>query len=124
MPPMQWVHENWKGGGGSPARSTTISRRPPITCIDDAVIDDDTVVAFKLGDYLGDFNMLLKGSLPLRSITAVDLARPCSSVLIGLVSIDLPLTILEHAGVRSFFGELPAAPRSGRAARHDATLIE
>ena len=37
---------------------------------------DDTVVIFNSdhGDYLGDFNLLLKGALPLKSITNVPLS--------------------------------------------------
>ena len=54
-----------------------------------------------------------------------DYDQPSCIGLDELVSTaDLPLAILERAGVRPFFGKLTAAPRSGRAARHDATLIE
>ena len=51
MPPMQWVHENWKGGGGQKSPQTAMMiddhqlqktralTADMIACIDDAVGD-------------------------------------------------------------------------------------
>ena len=158
-PPMQWLYKNWKSGGGqkSPQTAMMIDERQlqeamaltagMITCIDDAVGDlmaalkdldiaDNTVVAFNAdhGDYLGDFNMLLKGSLPFRSITQVpfiwsDPNGPSGTTSNQLVStVDLPLSILERAGVKPYFGTqgksfLPHL-NAGSAPTHEAVLIE
>ena len=83
---MQWLHKNWRGGGGQklPQTATMIDDRQLqeamalttdiIACIDDAVgnltaaLKDlgRTAVVFNddRGDYLGDFNMLCRSFGP------------------------------------------------------------
>lgn len=81
-------------------------------CLNDSELRSNTVVCFNSdhGDYLGDFNMLLKGSLPFKSITQVPFIwcepnRQEGSVASGLTStVDLAPTILERAGVTPFIG--------------------
>ncbi len=97
-----------------------------IAMIDDAVgaltatlarlgLEDSTVVCFTAdhGDYLGDFDMLLKGALPFRSITRTpfvwsepqDRRSGRAAVSNALLStIDIPAAILDRAGVRPYFG--------------------
>ncbi len=134
-PPMRWLHDNWKGGGGqmTPQTAMMLDERPlkeamaltagMITCIDDAVGEimaaleasgqmDNTVICYNAdhGDYLGDFNMLLKGALPFRSITRVpfiwsDPDNRTEAETEALCStVDLAATILERAGVTPFNG--------------------
>ncbi len=96
---------------------------------------DDTVVIFNSdhGDYLGDFNLLLKGALPLKSITNVpfiwsDPAGPGASVRHALASTaDLAPTIIERAGLKPYWGIqgkslVPAIRDDTRP--HDQILIE
>jgi arylsulfatase A-like enzyme len=96
---------------------------------------DDTVVIFNAdhGDYLGDFNLLLKGALPLKSITNVpfiwsDPAGPGACVRHALASTaDLAPTIIERAGLKPYWGIqgkslLPAIRDDARP--HDEILIE
>ena len=94
-----------------------------ITMIDDAVGEivetlkatgqyDNTVIVFNAdhGDYMGDFNLLLKGAWPKESITRVpmiwsdpaDRAAKRSGALTSTV--DIAPSILERAGVRPYFG--------------------
>lgn len=134
-PPMQWMHQNWLSGGEPLTRQTaTMIEREHIkeamaltagmiTMVDDAIGDvmaalndtekvDNTVVCFNSdhGDYLGDFNMLLKGALPFKSITRVPFIwsdprqkqQPHSKVLAS--TIDLSATILDRAGIDPYFG--------------------
>lgn len=134
-PPMRWLHENWKKGGGqlTPQTAMMLDDQPlkeamaltagMISFIDDAVGEiyaaleksgklDNTIICFTSdhGDYLGDFNMLLKGMLPLRSITRVpfiwsdpmDRTPDSSNALCSTV--DLSSTILERAGLEPFNG--------------------
>jgi arylsulfatase A-like enzyme len=73
---------------------------------------EDTVVIFTSdhGDYLGDFNLLLKGALPTRGITRVpfiwaDPASPSPRTSAALAStIDISATVLERAGLRPYWG--------------------
>ena len=96
---------------------------------------DDTVVIFNSdhGDYLGDFNLLLKGALPLKSITNVpfiwsDPAGPEACVRHALASTaDLAPTIIERAGLKPYWGIqgkslVPAIRDDTRP--HDQILIE
>ncbi|MEP3920911.1 sulfatase-like hydrolase/transferase, partial [Ascidiaceihabitans sp.] len=94
--PMKWLHANWQGAGGQTTPQTAmmlddqhIKEAMALTAgmmafVDDAVGDimaaltrngqlDNTVICYNSdhGDYLGDYNMLLKGALPFRSITRV-----------------------------------------------------
>lgn len=94
-----------------------------ITMIDDAVgqmmsrlkasgLDDNTVVVFTSdhGDYMGDYNLLLKGPAPMRGITRVpmiwsDPAVPSAGRTDALTSaIDLAPSILERAGITPYHG--------------------
>ena len=89
-----------------------------IAFIDDAVGDilgaleangqmDNTVICYNAdhGDYLGDFNMLLKGALPFRSISRVpfiwsdpdDCEAAATDALCSTV--DLAASILDRAGL-------------------------
>ena len=94
-----------------------------ITMIDDAIGDimgalhrsgkaDDTIVVFTSdhGDYLGDFNLLLKGALMLRSINNVSFIWADPRAKAGAVShaltstVDIAPTIIERAGLKPYFG--------------------
>lgn len=94
-----------------------------ITMIDDAVGDivealkqtdqyDNTVIVFNSdhGDFLGDFDLLLKGAWPKDAITRVPLIWSDPSdrterVSTALAStVDIAPTILERAGIRPFHG--------------------
>ena len=83
-----------------------------IAALKEAGLYENTVICFNSdhGDYLGDFNMLLKGALPFRSITQVpmiwsdpaDRSGRTSSALSS--TIDVPATILDRAGVLPYRG--------------------
>jgi len=94
-----------------------------ITMIDDAVGEiiqtlkdngqyENTVIVFNAdhGDYLGDFNLLMKGPWALRSINRVPLLWSDPASRIGRANaaltstIDIPATILKRAGVDPYFG--------------------
>ena len=157
-PPMQWLHKNWKGDGGQTTPQTAlmlddqqIKEAMALTAgmmafIDDAVGDiiaaleasgqlDNTVICYNAdhGDYLGDYNMLLKGALPFRSITRVPFiwsdpdARHQTRSDALCSTVDLAATILERAGLAPFNGNqgqsfLPAT-KAQDGPRHEA-LIE
>lgn len=117
-----------------------------ITMIDDAVGEivqvlketgqyDNTIIIFNAdhGDYMGDFNLLLKGTWPKDAVTRVpmiwsDPADRHERVSTALAStIDLSATILDRAGIAPYFGMqgqsfLPAM-RDGTGHR-DGVLIE
>jgi arylsulfatase A-like enzyme len=73
---------------------------------------ENTVICFNSdhGDYLGDFNMLLKGAMPFRSITRVPMIwsdpadRTARTSPALAATIDVPATILERAGVKPYHG--------------------
>ena len=157
-PPMQWLHRNWKEGGGQLTRQTAtmvsdqqIREAMALTAgmmafIDDAVGDivaaleqsgqmDNTVICYNSdhGDYLGDFNMLLKGALPFRGITRVpfiwsDPDRRMPAISDALCStVDLSATLLARAGLAPFNGNqgrsfLPVV--HGAESHRDEALIE
>jgi arylsulfatase A-like enzyme len=94
-----------------------------ISMIDDAVgslldtlkttgLDDNTVIIFTSdhGDYMGDFNLLLKGPAPMRSITRVPMiwaepgprAPQRTSALAS--AIDFAPSILERAAITPYHG--------------------
>jgi len=94
-----------------------------ITMIDDMVGDiiqtlkdtgqyDNTVIIFNSdhGDYLGDFNLLLKGPWALRSINRVPMIWSDPATREGRVTpalastIDISATILDRVGVDPYFG--------------------
>lgn len=132
---MQWLHNNWKNKVEPLTPQTALMLDEQalkeamaltagmIAFVDDAVGDivnslkqnnqfDNTVICYNSdhGDYLGDFNMLLKGALPFRSITRVpfiwsDPANRTASVTSALAStVDLAASILERAGIEPFNG--------------------
>ena len=134
-PPMQFMYQNWKNGGGqlTPQTATMIEREHikeamaltagMIAMVDDAIGEiitalnnsnqtDNTIICFNSdhGDYLGDFNMILKGALPFKSITRVPFIwsdpqqqqQPYSKTLSS--TIDLSATILDRAGIDPYFG--------------------
>ncbi|VCU67972.1 Arylsulfatase [Pigmentiphaga humi] len=135
-PPILWSREQMRNGrraGQGPQDSFFASEREireamALTCgmismIDDAIGDvlaalqasghaDDTVVVFTSdhGDYLGDYGMMLKGPLPLQSITRVPFiwadpraSGPSSHGALAS-TIDLAPTILDRAGLKPYFG--------------------
>ena len=157
-PPMRWAHarmldrtQETQSQIAFMATERQLKEAMALTCgmiamIDDAigtVLDalrasghfDDTVVIFNSdhGDYLGDFNLLLKGALPFKSITNVpfiwsDPAVRAPSVRHPLASTaDLAPTIIERAGLKPYWGIqgrslMPAI--HGDAQPHDRILIE
>ncbi|MFT4727725.1 MAG: arylsulfatase A-like enzyme [Granulosicoccus sp.] len=134
-PPLKWLEQNWRDGS-KPMTKQTAQRLSDqqikeamaltagmITCVDDAigrVIDalkasgqfENTVICFNSdhGDYLGQFNLLLKGLLPFRSINRVpfiwsDPAHRKEAVSDSMVStVDLSATILDRAGLEPYRG--------------------
>lgn len=134
-PPMQFIHAAWTSGAGqfSPQTATMASERQlqevmalsagMITMVDDQIgeiiaalkdarLYENTVICFNSdhGDYLGDFNMLLKGALPFRSITQIPMIwsdpadRSAKTTDALAATIDLPATIMERAGVTPYYG--------------------
>jgi arylsulfatase A-like enzyme len=94
-----------------------------ITMIDDAIGDimaaltrsgkaDDTIVVFNSdhGDYLGDYNLLLKGAIMLRSINNVSFIWADPQARSGAVShaltstVDIAPSVIERAGLKPYFG--------------------
>ena len=158
VPPMRWLHENWKGEGGQTTPQTAMMLDDQqlkeamaltagmMACVDDAVgavmaaladsgHADNTVVCYNSdhGDYLGDFNMLLKGALPFRGITRVpfiwsDPAAPAQDSTDALCStVDLAATILDRAGLKPFNGNQGRSFLSvttGGDAPRDEALVE
>jgi len=134
-PPMRWMHAQWQSGEGARTPQTArmvdgqaLREAMALTAGMIAMVDDavgtvmqaleasghagNTVVCFTSdhGDYLGDFNMLLKGALPFRSITRVpfiwsdpDQRRGVRSSALAS-TIDLPATVLDRAGVAPYHG--------------------
>ena len=91
--------------------------------IDDAIGDimaalqrtgkaDNTIVIFTSdhGDYLGDFNLLLKGAIMLRSINNVSFIWADPRAKAGATShaltstVDIAPSIIERAGLKPYFG--------------------
>ncbi|MEM7269341.1 MAG: sulfatase-like hydrolase/transferase, partial [Pseudomonadota bacterium] len=157
-PPMRWLHDKWKGEGGQMTPQTAMMLDDQqlreamalsagmLAFIDDAVGEiltaleksgqmENTVICYNAdhGDYLGDYNMLLKGAMPFNSITRVpfiwsDPGRREAAESNALCStVDLAATILERAGLQPFNGNqgesfLPAT-MGGEGPRSEA-LIE
>jgi arylsulfatase A-like enzyme len=134
-PPMQFVHEAWQSAAKqfSPQTATMASKRQlqeamalsagMLTMIDDAIgeivaalkangLYENTVMCFNSdhGDYLGDFNLLLKGAMPFRSITRVPMIwsdprdRTARTSEALAATIDLPATILDRVGLAPYTG--------------------
>jgi arylsulfatase A-like enzyme len=117
-----------------------------IAMIDDAVgalvsylkasgLYENTVIVFNSdhGDYLGDFGLLLKGAMPLRSINRVpfiwsDPASRMPAVSQALAStVDLAPTILARAGTKPYYGiqgKSLLANMQGSPVLRDQLLIE
>jgi arylsulfatase A-like enzyme len=135
IPPMRWLHERWLDGkrvaGGQEAfmaderelKEAMALSCGMITMIDDAIgaimaalersgKAQDTVIVFNSdhGDYLGDFNLLLKGALMLRSINNVSFIWADPQAKAGALShalastVDIAPTIIERAGLKPYFG--------------------
>jgi len=157
-PPMHWLHDQWKNGCGQATPQTAMMLDDQqikeamalsagmMAFIDDAIGDilsaldanglqDDTVICYNSdhGDYLGDFNMVLKGALPFRGITRVpfiwsDPDGPRQNASDAICStVDLAATILDRAGLEPFNGNqgqsfLPAI--QGAEGPRSETLIE
>lgn len=157
-PPMRWLHDNWTQGGEQTTPQTAmmlgeqqLKEAMALTAgmmafIDDAVGDilaalgkaglmDNTVICYNSdhGDYLGDFNMILKGALPFRGITRVPFIWSDPDGRAGVSSdalcstVDLAATILERAGLSPFNGNqgrsfLPVV--HGSKGERNETLIE
>ncbi|AQZ53935.1 sulfatase [Martelella mediterranea] len=97
---------------------------------------DNTVVIFNSdhGDYMGDFNLLLKGMLQMRGLTRVPFiwSDPSNTDAIAksgtlASTVDVAATILERAGVKPYWGMqgkslIPAMAEGGEI--RDALLIE
>ena len=135
-PPMQYLEKEWKHRSATSAPVTTavmqtnqqIKEAMALTAgmtamIDDSVgaivstlkqvgLYDDTVLCFTTdhGDYLGDFNMLLKGAMPFRSITRVPLiwsdpqSRKAEKNQNLVSTIDIAATIIERANLKPYHG--------------------
>jgi arylsulfatase A-like enzyme len=135
IPPMEHASEMWRAGEMPPipqmpfraddkdVREAMALTAGMITMIDDHIgriiqtlkdTDqyDNTIIIFTSdhGDYLGDFNMMLKGPLPMPSITRVpmiwsdpDTRRGvCTDTLAS--TIDISASILERAGLAPYNG--------------------
>ena len=134
-PPMRWLKEGWETDrpqinpqtatmtDNSKLKEVMALTAGMVSMIDDAVgvvtaklkelgLDDNTVVAFNSdhGDYLGDFNMILKGALPFRSITRVpfiwsdpDIQTAHSSHALASTT-DIAATVLARAGIEPYNG--------------------
>lgn len=156
-PPLRWSRERMLDGSRERQGQTDsfmateheIREAMALTCgmiamIDDAVGDilraleasgryEDTVIVFTSdhGDYLGDYGMMLKGALAMRSILRVpfiwsDPAHRVPQVDRSLAStIDLAPTVLARAGLQPYFGmqghDLMSDPRRQE---RDALLVE
>lgn len=134
-PPMRWLYDNWKNGGAqtTPQTAMMLDEQPlkeamaltagMMAFIDDAVGEicgalessgqlENTVICYSSdhGDYLGDFNMLLKGALPFRGITRVPFIwsdpsdRKADQTDALCSTVDLAATILDRAGLKPFNG--------------------
>jgi arylsulfatase A-like enzyme len=134
-PPMQWLHARWKDGMRNPngqeafmASEREIREAMALTCgmitmVDDAIGTivealertgraEDTVIIFNSdhGDYLGDYNMLLKGAVMLRAINNVPFIWSDPKDRTGRVSeslastVDIAPTVIARAGLKPYFG--------------------
>ncbi len=135
IPPMRWLYDRWTNGervaSGQEAFMASEQELKEamalscgmITMIDDAIGEvmaalqrsgkaENTIVVFTSdhGDYLGDFNLLLKGALMLRSINNVSFIWADPRARAGAVShaltstVDIAPTIIERAGLKPYFG--------------------
>jgi arylsulfatase A-like enzyme len=155
---MTFLHNSWKGEGEQMTPQTAMMLDEPqlkeamalsagmMAFVDDAIGDimqaleasgalENTVVCYTSdhGDYLGDYNMLLKGALQFQSITRVpfiwsDPARPEASTTNALAStVDIGATILERAGLRPYNGDQGVSfgdALTGGEGQRDEVLVE
>ena len=134
-PPMQSANERWKQGQAAETPQTAFRADNQhvkeakaltagmITMIDDqigrvvqALKDsgqyENTVIIFTSdhGDYLGDFNLMLKAALPFRAITHVPMiwsdpnSRKAHTSQALASTIDISASILDRAGLAPYFG--------------------
>ncbi|MEX3011197.1 sulfatase [Hoeflea sp. TYP-13] len=134
-PPMRHLHQKWEHGGKQETPQTAMMLGPDqlreamaltagmISMVDDAVGDvveslrasghyDNTVICFNSdhGDYLGDFNMILKGALQFRSITRVPfiwsdpMRQTVADTNVLASSLDISASVLERAGLPPYGG--------------------
>lgn len=134
-PPMRWLHDHWtKGTRQAQTQEAFMANEREtreamalscgmITMIDDAIGSvinalkaagkyENTVIVFNSdhGDYLGDFNLMLKGAIMLDSINNVsmiwsDPADRTARVSHALSStIDLAPSIIDRAGLKPYWG--------------------
>ena len=161
-PPMQHVTRMWETGAANQipqmafrtsdenVRQAKALTAGMITMIDDQIGRvvaalkasgqyDNTVIIFTSdhGDYLGDFNLMLKGPLQLNSITNVPMiwsdpdrraagAKPARSGALAS-TIDLSASILERAGINPYNGmqgQSFLASLDGTTPHRDAVYIE
>ena len=132
---MRWLADNLKNSSGQTTPQTAqmlsdqhLKEAMALTAgmmafVDDAVGDivaalqrnrqfENTVICYTSdhGDYLGDFNLLLKGALPFRSITRVPFIwsdprnRYAASSGALASTVDLAATILDRVGIDPFNG--------------------
>lgn len=134
-PPLKYLRERWEQGKSEAVaqaafyaddqavREAMALTAGMITMIDDKIGEvlatleetgqkEDTIIIFTSdhGDYLGDYNLLLKGSLPTRAITRTPFiwadpadTRPRSSSVLAS-TIDISATVLDRAGVAPYWG--------------------
>lgn len=157
-PPLRYLRERWERGereavsqaafyaDDQALREAMALTAGMVTMIDDRIGEvltaleesgqaEDTIVIFASdhGDYLGDYNLLLKGPLPTRAITRTPFIwadpsdrRACTSSTLAS-TIDISATILDRAGVAPYWGmqgkSLIPNIQDGRPVR-DALLIE
>lgn len=154
-PPMKFASQVWEAKG-TPATPQTAFRADAqhireamaltagmITMIDDQVgriVEtlkangqyDNTVIVFTSdhGDYLGDFSLLLKASMPFDGITRVPLiwadpAGASGATYEGLTStIDLAASILDRAGEAPYVGMQGRSFVGADGAHRDQVLVE
>ena len=134
-PPMQWLEENYQGASEQMTMQTAMRigdrelqeamalTAGMISCVDThigRVVDalkasgqyENTVICFNAdhGDYLGDFNMLLKGLLPMKSLNRAPFIwsdpadRTGKSTNTLASTVDIASTILQRAGLNPYHG--------------------
>ena len=157
-PPMRWLDDQRRSEGGQLTPQTAMMLDDQrlreamaltagmISMVDDAVgsvmetlrdtgLLDNTVVSFNSdhGDYLGDFNLLLKGALPFRAITRVPFiwsdpaSREARKTDALASTVDIGQTVLARAGLKPYFGvqgESLLDAVAGGSTKRDDLLIE
>ena len=132
---LEWLYDNWQQGGGQVTLQTAFMDSDEhclqamaltagmISFIDDAVgrltaaleengLSESTVICFNSdhGDYLGDFNLLLKGALQFKSATKVPFIwndpqmNQIGSTDALASTVDISLSVLARAGLAPYVG--------------------